>query len=199
MSLRDDKKQRTRDALRRAALRLFRERGFDATTVDAIAAEADVSRTTFFRYYPTKEAVVFGRSQEIGEVFRRWIGERPRQENPLEAFEGALLALARETRGDSDLAKDALALEALLERNPALRKRHAERTQEQIALVAKALADRDGRPIEMEHRLAAGLGLVVSQAVREQWHESGGKADAEALLRELFATVRALTGAAAGR
>ncbi|MDQ3983434.1 MAG: TetR family transcriptional regulator, partial [Actinomycetota bacterium] len=86
MSLRDDKKRRTRDALRRAAFRLFRERGFDATTVDVIAAEAGVSRTTFFRYYPTKEAVVFGRSQEVGEVFRRWIVERPRHENPLEAF-----------------------------------------------------------------------------------------------------------------
>jgi AcrR family transcriptional regulator len=195
MSLRDDKKQRTRDALRRAAFRLFRERGFDAATVDEIAAEAGVSRTTFFRHYPTKEAVVFGRSQEVGEVFRRWIGERPRQENPLEAFEGALMALARETRANAELVSDSLALEALLERNPGLRKRHAEHTQEQIALVAEALADRDGRPVDMEHRLAAGLGLVVSEAARELWHGSGGKADAETLLRDLFGTVRTLTGA----
>ena len=54
MSLRDNKKVQTRAALRAAALRLFRIKGFDRTTVDEIAAEAGVSRTTFFRYYPTK-------------------------------------------------------------------------------------------------------------------------------------------------
>lgn len=195
MSLRDNKKARTRATLREAALRLFREKGFDRTTVDEIAAAAGVSRTTFFRYYPTKEAVVFDRGREVGEVFRRWIAERPRKENPFEAFEGALLALARESQS-SGLAKESLELEELFERNPALRKSRAEHRQEQIALVAQALADRDGGPVEAEHRLAADIGLVVSDLVREQWHASRAEADVEALLRDLFATVRALTGAA---
>lgn len=195
MSLRDNKKAQTRAALRSAALRLFRNKGFDRTTIDEIAAEAGVSRTTFFRYYPTKEAVVFDRSREIGEVFRRWISERPRNENPLEAFEGSLLALARETRGDPNLAQESLAMEELFQRNPALRKRQNELTQEQVALVAQALADRDGRPVDAEHRLAAGIGLVVSQAVRDLWHASRGAADVEALLKEHFETIRALTGA----
>ncbi|HYP22032.1 MAG TPA: TetR family transcriptional regulator [Actinomycetota bacterium] len=194
MSLRDNKKTRTRETLRTAALRLFREKGFERTTVDEIAAEAGVSRTTFFRYYPTKESVVFDRGRELGEVFRRWIAERPRKENPFEAFEGALLALARESQS-SGLAQESLELEELFERNPALRKSRAEHRQEQIALVAQALADRDGGPVEAEHRLAADIGLVVSELVREQWHASGAQIDVEALLRDLFATVRALTGA----
>lgn len=194
MSLRDSKKVRTRAALRAAALRLFRARGFDRTTVDEIAVEAGVSRTTFFRYYPTKEAVVFDRSREIGEVFRRWIAERPSDENPLEAFEGALLALAREAR-DTDLTRESLEMEELLERNPALRKRQAEHREEQIALVAEALADRDGGTVDVEHRLAASLGVVVADSVREQWHESRGRADVEALLRQHFAAIRALAGA----
>ena len=192
MSLRDNKKVLTRDALRAAAFCLFRDRGFERTTVDDIALEAGVSRTTFFRYFATKEAVLFDRPREVGEVFRRWIAERPRSENPFEAFEGALLALARETR-ESDLARESLELEELLERNPALRKRHAEHVQEQVALVAQALADRDGRPVDAEHRLAAGLGLIVSELVREQWHESRGRTDPEALLEEHFATLRSLT------
>lgn len=194
MSLRDNKKTRTRDSLRAAALRLFRDKGFDRTTVDEIAAEAGVSRTTFFRYFPTKEAVVFERGREVGEVFRRWIAERPRHENPLEAFEGALQSLAREAR-DAGLVKESLALEELFERNPALRKRQGEHRQEQIALVAQALADRDGRPVDDEHRLAAGIGVVVSDLVREQSHASGGKADVEGLLKQHFAAVRALVGA----
>lgn len=195
MSLRDNKKTRTREALRAAAFRLFRAKGFDRTTVDEIAAEAGVSRTTFFRYFPTKEAVVFDRSREMGEVFRRWIAERPRRENPFEAFEGALLALAREATREPTMARESLEMEELFERNPALRKRRGEHRQEQIALVAQALADRDGRPVDTEHRLAASLGVVVSDSVREEWHESGATADVEALLREHFATIRALTGA----
>ena len=198
MSLRDNKKLQTRAALGSAALRLFRVEGFDRTTVDAIAAEAGVSRTTFFRYYPTKEAVVFDRGRQIGEVFRRWIAERPRDENPLEAFEGALLALAREAREDSDMARESLEMEELFERNPALRRRQSEHTQEQIALVAQALADRDGRSVGAEHKLAAGIGLVVSEAVRDVWHASRATADVEALLKDHFATIRALTGARGG-
>lgn len=192
MSLREDKKQRTRAALRSAAMRLFAKQGFDATTVDEIAAEAGVSRTTFFRYFPTKEAAVFGRGREIGEVFRRSISERPAGENPLEAFEGALLALAREARGNADLARESMEMRKMLDRNPALRKRHAEHTQEQVELIAQALADRDGAPVGVDHRLAAGIGLIVSEEAREQWHASNVTLDVETLLDDLFGRVRAL-------
>jgi AcrR family transcriptional regulator len=56
--LRERKKARTRADLQRHALRLIREKGWAATTADDIAAAAEVSRSTFFRYFPTKEDVV---------------------------------------------------------------------------------------------------------------------------------------------
>ena len=59
------KKARTRAAIREHAFRLFREQGYDATTVDQIAEAAEVSPSTFFRYFPTKEDVVLQDDMEL--------------------------------------------------------------------------------------------------------------------------------------
>jgi AcrR family transcriptional regulator len=76
MSLRERKKQQTLEALHGAALRLFDEQGFDATTVADIAAAADVSPATFFNYFPTKEAAVWGDAPGAAEALRTRLRER---------------------------------------------------------------------------------------------------------------------------
>src|SRR3984957_6944727 len=58
MGLRELKKTRTRQAVRLAAMRLFRDQGYEATTVEQIAADAEISTATFYRYYRDKEDVV---------------------------------------------------------------------------------------------------------------------------------------------
>ncbi|MCP2325834.1 AcrR family transcriptional regulator [Hamadaea flava] len=69
--LRERKKAKTRKAIQEAAMRLIREQGYDATTVDQIAAAAEVSPATFFRYFPTKEDVII--QDEYDPMFvERW-------------------------------------------------------------------------------------------------------------------------------
>lgn len=75
--LRERKKQATRAAIHDAAMRLFAEHGFAATTVDRIAEAADVSRATVFTYFPTKEDIVFGDAPQALDALAGALRERP--------------------------------------------------------------------------------------------------------------------------
>src|SRR3712207_4537274 len=68
--LRERKKLKTRLALVDAAVELFERKGFEATTVEEICERAEVSPSTFFRYFPAKEAVVFPDADERNAIAR---------------------------------------------------------------------------------------------------------------------------------
>jgi AcrR family transcriptional regulator len=79
--LRERKRVRTRDAIRDAAQVLFLERGFAGTTVDDIAEAADVSPRTFFRYFASKEEVLFSRFDETLDLLREFLHSRPPEQS----------------------------------------------------------------------------------------------------------------------
>jgi AcrR family transcriptional regulator len=109
-TLRERKKQATRRALRRIALNLIAERGFSQVTVDDIAAAADVSPRTFFNYFPTKEAALFGASPDRLEALRHRIVYDAPGERALEALRAVLVAEARASAADvTDLGGDTAA------------------------------------------------------------------------------------------
>ena len=83
---RERKKQRTREQIVDAAFALFRERGFQATTVADIAAAADIAPRTFFAYFPSKEAVVFHDFDAMFESLRARIEDRPADETAIDAL-----------------------------------------------------------------------------------------------------------------
>jgi AcrR family transcriptional regulator len=90
---RDRKKDETRQALREAAHRLFAEKGFSQTTIDDIAAAADVSRRTFFRYYDSKDDLLRTDVADLLPVMLATLRGRPADEPPLAAILNALRAL----------------------------------------------------------------------------------------------------------
>src|SRR3954464_12095548 len=82
MGLRERKKLEAWRTIRSTALRLISERGFDAVSVEDIAAQAGGSRTTFFSYFPSKEAVVFDLDPAELQQWRELLGD-PRDDKPL--------------------------------------------------------------------------------------------------------------------
>jgi len=91
---RERKKAATRRAIEAAARRLFAERGFEGTSVADITEAVDVSERTFYRYFASKEDVLFGPWRQELELATAMIEARPVDEGPLEAMRGALLAMA---------------------------------------------------------------------------------------------------------
>jgi AcrR family transcriptional regulator len=77
VGLRERKKRRTREQIVDAAMRLFAERGYGATTIADIAAAADIAPRTFFAYFPSKEAVVFHDSDEDFASLKATLEQRP--------------------------------------------------------------------------------------------------------------------------
>lgn len=161
-SLRERKKARTRATLREHALRLFREQGYQATTVEQIAAAAEVSPSTFFRYFPTKEDVVLQDDMDTRMV--EAFGRQPRELSPI----GAIRAAMRET-WDSFSAEEWEQIRQgaqLSVHVPEIRARAMNEFARTINVFAEALAGRTGRlPDDLRVRVLAGAVIGVIMAV----------------------------------
>jgi AcrR family transcriptional regulator len=94
--LRERKKRATRDALARAALELFVERGYDETTLAEIAEVAGVSTRTIFAYFPSKEDILFATMQTMRDALAQALADRPAGTDALTALQDFILSSAYE-------------------------------------------------------------------------------------------------------
>jgi AcrR family transcriptional regulator len=182
--LRERKKQKTRWSIQEHALRLFREQGYEQTTVDQIAAAAEISPSTFFRYFKTKEDVVI--EDEYDPLLVRLLEAEPPGEAPLPALR-KVMRFAFTQIPPEEMAKVYQRTELMLN-VPALRMRMLDSFTTNLDMFAKVVADRTGRDAgEVEVRAFAGAVTGVMISALFIWADSGGKENLPALIDKSLA------------
>ena len=164
--LRERKKARTRASLREHALRLFAEQGYQATTVEQIAAAAEVSPSTFFRYFPTKEDLVLQDDMDTRMI--EALERQPAGVGPVAAARAASREVfASYTAADLDLIQQNMALTLSV---PEVRARALDEFARTITVMSEALAKRSGRPADdLTVRTIAGAIIGVVMSITLPW------------------------------
>jgi AcrR family transcriptional regulator len=186
-TLRERKKLRTRDALALAALRLSRARGFENVTIDEIAAEAAVSRRTFFRYFPSKEAAMFPNYRRRIGQFRSALSGGPPGEGPFATVARAFLVVAATLMRERH---QLIQQQRVVDASPALCAHERMLDRELELVVASALERRGGRGSARDgrrSRVLAGATMGAVRATLREWFDSGARLDLVAMARETFA------------
>jgi AcrR family transcriptional regulator len=172
VNLRDRKKARTRQALGDAAVLLFLERGPEATTVEEIAAASGVSRRTFFRYFPSKEAAFFAAQHDRFDAFVRAVEQARGTEGAWGAARGALVELASRYVSDR---RGSLAWHAAVDASPTLRAQDAVWGRRWESRLRDALVA-DGLPT-LDAAIRAGATMGSVRGALTDWVAEDGRAD----------------------
>ncbi|WP_443052491.1 TetR/AcrR family transcriptional regulator [Streptomyces sp. NBC_00299] len=174
LGLRERKKIKTRTAIREATYALIKEQGYDATTIEQIAERAEVSPSTVFRYFPTKEDIVL--TDEYDPVLLDELRRRPADEPWMESLRYVMkLAIAAAT----DEEPEAVRLRShLLVQVPAVRSRMLESMSVTGRMLGEAIAERTGRARDSFEVRVFTMSLIGALAeVSLYWAENGFEDD----------------------
>jgi AcrR family transcriptional regulator len=176
------------ERLRAAALELFEERGYDRTTVGDIAARADLTERTFFRYFTDKREVLFSGSEELEKLIVSGVASAPRTMSPLEVVVEALAASSPVFEARRTHARKR---QALIAAHAELR----ERELIKLASLAAALADalRRRGVADPAAPLTAEAGIAVFKIAFDRWINETSQCDLPHLIRESLDELKAVT------
>ncbi|EXG82367.1 TetR family transcriptional regulator [Cryptosporangium arvum] len=154
----------TRSRLERAALELFSEQGYTATTVPQITARAGLTTRTFFRYFADKREVLFGGS-EVPDMAAALIREAPPELRPMDVIRHVLHQVAA-ARFDGQRERTA-AWRRIINANDSLRDRDARKRADLVLSARTAFVERGESPLSAT--LHAEVGALVFHVALEEW------------------------------
>ncbi len=155
--------------IEKAALEVFERKGFEATTIEDIAAAAGISRRTFFRYFPSKNDIVFGNFGDLLDVFEEWFDAT---DDDLPMFEVITQAMIRFNRSHDDepAAHRERERMKLILHTPAIRANASLRHAEWGAVIARFAAKRLGVPEDdVAAQLVGHVSLATANTAYEAW------------------------------
>jgi AcrR family transcriptional regulator len=188
--LRELHRERTREALARSALDLFARRGFEAVTIEEIAAACERAPRTFFRHFASKEEVLFTDFEANRTRLLETLAAQPSDATPFEALRAALLELATDYTGQRELL---LLRHHIVETTPALRSRAVERQQRWESSVVDQLQSTEwaGHLSELDLRLLVAATTVALRVAIELWIARGALTDLPTLVEAALDRVAA--------
>lgn len=183
---RQRKKTATRDRIRGCALRLFREHGYDATTVEQIAAAAGVSHMTFFRYFPAKEDVAL--SDSYDPMIAELIEQTPVTQPVIQRIRTVLVQGLRQVY---DTDRDTmLAQNKLIVSTPALRERlWANQIATQQVILRALRGGEPGPDPDFQTKVTVAACLAAATTAVLTWTENDGAPELPDLIEQAFETL----------
>nr|WP_253267722.1 TetR/AcrR family transcriptional regulator [Streptomyces asoensis] len=187
-STRDIARTAIQSELAKVAFDLFRREGFEKVTVNDLAAASGVSRSTFLRYFGSKEDAVLGAVDGQGEQVADAVRARPAGEDDRTALRRALDTVTESYRQAPD---GALAMSRLIMETPALGARTLEKQNGWRPVIAQALAERGdpSRPTALGPLVRAAAAVDCLNIAVNHWTASDGHLDLDDLLDEAFAAL----------
>jgi AcrR family transcriptional regulator len=171
IGLRARKKQKTREAIQRVALRLFERQGYEQTTIEQIAAAVEISPSTFFNYFPNKEDVVMLDIYDPMAI--AMFKERPKDEPLNVSFRRVLEGLDLIFERDRELV---LARGKLMMEVPELRARIWDELERTQTFVTVLLAERTGhKRDDFEVRVTARVVVAALYEASLEWFRQSGR------------------------
>ncbi len=170
---RERKRRETRARIADTAMALFQDRGFAAVTVDEIAEAADISKPTFFNYFPAKEDVVLAWQDTFAVALGEAVRSRPATETMIQAIEAAMIGTLV-----SSATPESFALTALIRETPALAARNQAKYVLLEQTLVEALLSREPDADPLEVALLAMLTIGALRIGTEAWHASNAPSEA---------------------
>ncbi|WP_372396305.1 TetR/AcrR family transcriptional regulator [Azospirillum sp. HJ39] len=185
--LRERKRRETLQRITNAGMTLFLKKGYEATTLDEIAAEAGISRRTFFHYLKSKDDILLSLQNSVGDMLVAALREQPPGKRPLHAVRDAILKVCASIPPD-----DMISIDRLMRSNEAVQARKQASYVQHERMLFAALRERWPEP-ERE----TGLRLVVMTAIgtmrlaSDTFGSEGGRRPFDEIFRDAFDALEA--------
>jgi AcrR family transcriptional regulator len=185
-TLRDQRRAETQRVIQRHAVRLFTERGYDATTVADVASAAGVSPMTVYRHFPTKEDLVL--ADRHGPLVASRIAASDAAQPLVRRIGGALVDSVRTLTDDGEDTRFLLARLQLMITTPALRAKHLDNNYVlQQAIVGALVDENTDADLDFRAQAAASACLAAMHTALVRWAADDGRSSLPVLIAQALA------------